>query len=70
MFLAWLNYMLGQTNIPQTINTSYGIDEKKLPMEYATTVCNLFAQLGARGVSVLFPSSDDGVSAGDRSVNE
>ena len=30
----------------------------KLLREYATHVCNLFAQLGARGVSVLFASGD------------
>ena len=30
----------------------------KLSREYATQVCNLFAQLGARGVSVLFTSGD------------
>ncbi|KAH8981888.1 peptidase S8/S53 domain-containing protein [Lactarius akahatsu] len=32
-----------------------------VPQEYTTALCTLFAQLGARGVSVLFPSGDSGV---------
>ena len=32
----------------------------QVPPDYATSVCNLFAQLGARGSSVLFPSGDSG----------
>ncbi|KAI9454448.1 subtilisin-like protein [Lactarius psammicola] len=63
--LAWLKYMLAKTKIPQTITTSNGIEEKKLPREYATALCDLFAQLGARGVSILFASGDSGVGAGD-----
>lgn len=31
-----------------------------MPVEYALKVCNLFMQLGARGVSVLFSSGDSG----------
>ncbi|KAH8990414.1 subtilisin-like protein [Lactarius hatsudake] len=65
VILAWLNYMLGKESIPQTISTSNGVDETRLPPEYATTVCTLFAQLGARGVSVLYGSGDYGVGRGD-----
>lgn len=32
-----------------------------MPEKYARSVCNLFAQLGSRGVSVLFSSGDSGV---------
>ncbi|KAL9084023.1 MAG: hypothetical protein Q9159_005445 [Coniocarpon cinnabarinum] len=62
-YLEWVNYVLNQTDaeIPQTISTSYGDDEQTVPIEYATTVCNQFAQLGARGVSLLFSSGDAGV---------
>ncbi|KAH9007685.1 peptidase S8/S53 domain-containing protein, partial [Lactarius deliciosus] len=52
-------------NIPQTISTSYGGYEHNAPLEYATKVCDLFSQLGARGVSVLFASGDWGVGGGD-----
>ncbi len=64
MWLEWLNYMRGQPNVPQTISTPYGINENLLPLEYATMLCNLFAQLCACGVSVIFPSGDFGVGKG------
>ncbi|KAJ3261974.1 hypothetical protein HK103_003817 [Boothiomyces macroporosus] len=65
-YLDWLNYMLAQPDgsIPQTITTSYGDDEQTVPYSYAVRVCNDFAQLGARGVSLLFSSGDGGVSGG------
>jgi tripeptidyl-peptidase-1 len=69
-WLTWLNYMLGQKNIPQTISMSYGIEETELPLEYATSVCNLFAKLGALGVSVLIASGNDGVGAGTCKAND
>lgn len=50
--------------------TSYGDDEQTVPFDYATTVCNLFAQLGARGSSIFFSSGDDGVGAGDCLTND
>jgi tripeptidyl-peptidase-1 len=50
-----------QKAIPQTISTSYGDDEQTVPRDYATSVCNMFAQLGVMGVSILFGSGDGGV---------
>ena len=41
-----------------------------MPLDYATTVCNLFAQLGARGSSIMFSSGDDGVGGGDCLTND
>ena len=41
-----------------------GEDEQSIPEPYTTATCNLFAQLGARGVSVLFASGDSGVGLG------
>ncbi|KAF8257579.1 peptidase S8/S53 domain-containing protein [Lactarius quietus] len=63
--LEWLKYVLDLSKIPQTISISYGIDEQILPQEYTKALCDLFAQLGARGVSVLLPSGNDGVGEGD-----
>lgn len=40
-------------------------DEQSVPFSYATRVCASFAQLGARGVSVLFSSGDFGVGDGN-----
>jgi tripeptidyl-peptidase I len=59
-YLDWLDYILAQPTIPATITTSYGEDEQSVPLDYATSVCNKFAQLGARGISVLFSSGDSG----------
>ncbi|KAF8260343.1 peptidase S8/S53 domain-containing protein [Lactarius quietus] len=67
--LEWLNHVLVQPDVPKTISTSYGRHEKDLPLEYATALCDMYAQLGALGVSVLFASGDSGVgrdcNAGD-----
>jgi tripeptidyl-peptidase-1 len=60
-YLEWVNYILGTEDIPQLISTSYGDDEQTVSKAYAVQVCNQFAQLGARGVSLLFASGDDGV---------
>jgi tripeptidyl-peptidase-1 len=62
-YLDWLEFILDQKNgtIPQTISTSYGDDEQTVPPDYANSVCKLFAQLGMRGVSLLFSSGDFGV---------
>ncbi|KAH9011822.1 subtilisin-like protein [Lactarius hengduanensis] len=60
-WLESLDYLLEKTDIPQTISISYGTDERTVPREYTSALCILFAQLGARGVSVLLPTGDDGV---------
>ena len=62
-YLAWLNFVLGMTanNLPQTISTSYGDDEQTVPLSFAMKACSGFAQLGARGVTLLFASGDNGV---------
>lgn len=62
-YLVWVNYVLAQSNLPQVISTSYDDDEQTVPLSYATAVCNSFAQLGARGITLLFSSGDDGVGA-------
>ena len=60
-YLTWVQFILNQTNIPQVISTSYGDDEQSVPLSFAISVCNSFAQLGARGVSLIFSSGDNGV---------
>lgn len=49
--------------------TSYGDDEQAVPLSFATAVCNGFAQLGARGVSLLFASGDNGVGSNGECVS-
>ncbi|KAH9940766.1 subtilisin-like protein [Epithele typhae] len=62
-YLDWLHFILAQDAIPQTFTTSYGEPEQTIPPDYAVEVCHLFAQLGARGSSVLFSSGDSGVGS-------
>jgi len=64
-YLDWLNSILEQETLPLTISTSYGDDEQTVPFSYAERVCGGFAQLGARGISLVFSSGDFGVGDGD-----
>ncbi|KAI0199767.1 tripeptidyl-peptidase 1 precursor [Astrocystis sublimbata] len=62
-YLDWVNWLLKQKSIPQVISTSYADDEQTVPPSYARRVCQQFAQVGARGTSLLFASGDSGVGA-------
>ena len=65
MYLEWFDRILEEPNIPQTIIFWAGDNELDLPVAYAYSLCNLFAQLGSRGVSVLASSGSEGVGAGE-----
>jgi tripeptidyl-peptidase I len=61
-YLEWLDYMLNtEKTLPHTVSTSYGDDEQTVPPDYALKVCQDMAKLGARGVTLLFASGDNGV---------
>ena len=64
-YLSFLRTIVDAPSIPQTISLSYGNDEGYYSLEYANHVCRLFARLGARGVSVIQASGDDGVGPGN-----
>ncbi|KAI0738095.1 family S53 protease [Daedaleopsis nitida] len=57
-----VNYLLAQDSPPTVLTTSYGADEERISRDLAIKLCNGYAQLAARGVSVLFSSGDGGVS--------
>jgi tripeptidyl-peptidase-1 len=61
-YLDFLHYILTlpDDELPTTLSTSYGEDEQSIPEPYTNQTCSLFAQLGARGVSVIFSSGDLG----------
>ncbi|KAI0676459.1 subtilisin-like protein [Trametes maxima] len=64
-FLDLANTLIKQDNPPLVLTTSFGFDESDFSGEAAAvaqTLCNAYAQLGARGTSVLFASGDGGVS--------
>ena len=62
-YLDQLHYILSlpDSELPTVLSTSYGEAEQEIPPAYANATCSLFAQLGARGVSVIFSSGDTGV---------
>ncbi|KAJ5115027.1 polynucleotide 3'-phosphatase [Penicillium alfredii] len=62
-YLDQLHYLvnLPDEELPAILSTSYGEAEQSVPASYARATCNLYAQLGARGVSVIFSSGDSGV---------
>ena len=65
MWFEWLNYMLhNEPNLPQTISIPYSGPEHNLPQQYTYTLCEMFCQLGLRGVTVLVSSGNDGVGKG------
>ncbi|KAF8258682.1 subtilisin-like protein [Lactarius quietus] len=64
-YLSFLEVIIKQQFIAQTLSISYSSNETNYPREYAVQVCRLFAQLGSRGVSVLQSSGDHGVGQGD-----
>ncbi|KAI0675069.1 family S53 protease [Trametes maxima] len=66
-FLDIINFLLGESSPPQVLTTSYGQNENTISRALANNLCNAYAQLGARGVSILFASGDGGV-AGSQST--
>lgn len=65
-YLAWVNWLLEQKDIPKIISTSYGEPEQTVPRSYAERVCKQFAQVGARGTSLFFSSGDSGLGGTDK----
>ncbi|PCH37959.1 family S53 protease [Wolfiporia cocos MD-104 SS10] len=59
--------LLAEDSPPQVVSTSYGEDEDLLAPAFAQKLCNTYAQLGARGVSLIFSSGDGGVSGNQES---
>ena len=63
-YVQILRFLIDKPNTPRTISLGYGTSELSVPWEYAAALCQLFAQLGARGISVLVASGDAGVGLG------
>ncbi|KAH9915907.1 family S53 protease [Fomitopsis serialis] len=61
-YLDTVNYVLNQASPPPVMTTSYSANEDVISEKLAYNLCNAYAQLGARGVSILFSSGDGGVS--------
>ncbi|KAI0832292.1 subtilisin-like protein [Hypoxylon sp. FL0890] len=63
-YLEFIQHLLDLSDekIPHIVSISYADDEQSVPARYAARVCDLFAILAARGVSVFSGSGDGGAS--------
>jgi tripeptidyl-peptidase I len=60
-YVAWLQFLLAQPSLPNVLSVSWGASESSIPQAQAVRICQMFAQLGARGTSVFFATGDMGV---------
>ncbi|KAL7909116.1 peptidase S8/S53 domain-containing protein [Trichoderma velutinum] len=51
---------LDDDELPKVVSISYGANEQLFPKPYAQQVCDMFGQLGTRGVSIVVASGDLG----------
>lgn len=63
-YLEFLQGLLAlpDSDLPHVLSISYADDEQTVPRAYAERVCDLFAELAARGVSTLAASGDGGAA--------
>ncbi|KAI1130678.1 peptidase S8/S53 domain-containing protein [Nemania abortiva] len=57
------NYLLGldAASQPNVLSVSYGGEETLFGLSLAEATCNVFAELGSAGISIIFASGDSGV---------
>ncbi|KAI9060406.1 subtilisin-like protein [Trametes sanguinea] len=60
-FLDEANHLLAEEHPPQVLTTSYGFTESALSFALTDKLCRQYAQLGARGTSILYASGDSSV---------
>ncbi|KAI0745406.1 family S53 protease-like protein [Earliella scabrosa] len=63
-FLNLANALIAMDEPPSVFTTSFGFPEELVPEDLANNICNAYAQLGARGVSIFMSSGDSGVDDG------
>ncbi|RFU76514.1 tripeptidyl-peptidase 1 precursor, partial [Trichoderma arundinaceum] len=61
-FLEFAAHLLNldDDELPKVVSISYGANEQLFPKTYAQQVCDMFGQLGTRGVSIVVASGDLG----------
>lgn len=62
-FLTWVMKMSNMTDAPLVNSVSYADDEGHFTAEYLARLNLEFMKLGARGISVLFASGDNGIGS-------
>ncbi|KAI0646150.1 subtilisin-like protein [Trametes meyenii] len=66
-FLDEVNVLLALDKPPQVLTTSYGFSESRLSFTLTDKLCQAYAQLGARGTTILYASGDSGVGCSSNS---
>ncbi|KAI8631334.1 peptidase S8/S53 domain-containing protein [Xylariaceae sp. FL1651] len=63
LFEDLANYLLGldAASQPNVLSVSYGGEETLFGLSLAEATCNVFAELGSAGISIIFASGDSGV---------
>ncbi|KAL7926073.1 peptidase S8/S53 domain-containing protein [Trichoderma austrokoningii] len=61
-YLEFASHLLNlpDEHLPSVVSISYGANEQLFPKPYAQQVCDMFGQLGTRGVSIVVSSGDFG----------
>lgn len=59
-FVRFLQELITNTTVPSVVSFSESMPENHLDEAYARRLCSMMAQVGARGVSLLFSSGDNG----------
>ncbi|EJF64357.1 family S53 protease-like protein [Dichomitus squalens LYAD-421 SS1] len=59
-YLDEANLLLGLDAPPLVLTTSYGQQESTISFELTERLCQVYAQLGARGTTILYASGDSG----------
>ncbi|KAL7796027.1 subtilisin-like protein [Trichoderma ceciliae] len=61
-YLEFASHLLNldDAELPRVVSISYGANEQLFPKPYAQQVCDMFGQLGTRGVSIVVASGDLG----------
>ncbi|KAK4542455.1 hypothetical protein LTR36_006707 [Oleoguttula mirabilis] len=59
-FVQFLQDLIHNDTVPSVVSFSEGMPEDEMDSNYARSLCSMMAQVGARGVTLLFSSGDNG----------
>lgn len=59
-FVTFLQELITNKTVPSVVSFSESMPEDMMDSAYAKRLCNMMAQVGTRGVSLLFSSGDNG----------
>lgn len=61
-FVSFLQELISNETVPSVVSISQSITESRMDPDYARRLCNMMAQVGTRGVSLLFSSGNNGAN--------